>query len=230
MDFKRKVFLVGCFLIIDVLLLCGIVLLRDITFQNILKTEVNALIELDLLKDRYNSNIKSDGKYADIEKSIKEYLDNYASLSQEVFDSFHLCDNLISIDNYVTDGTDFTESFKFIETNRDEFNKNVDLLMEQAETDEVNNYIYTSLQDNETIALYHDLLLDEKLFAELDDAKLLIEKRRIEVNSYFNSVNNVLVFLNYNKDHYKVENNELIFDNDQLKLQYNELIAKTKRI
>ena len=230
MSFQRKLFLVGCFLIVDVLLLGGIFFVRDITFQNVLKNEVNALVELDLFKDKYENNIKSSGKYAVVERGIKGYLDDYSSLVQESFDNVYLCDDLISIENYTIDGPLFVDSFKFIEKTRDQFNDNIDLLIAKAEREEINNYMYTYLSDEDCISLYHKLLLDDKLIAELDDTKILLENRRIEVNSYFSAISNVLTFLNYNKEHYKIENNELIFDDNQLKIHYDELITKTKRI
>ena len=55
---RKKFFLIFCFLIIDIILIVGFLVIRDATSFNELKKEVYSLSKLDLTKDRYNRRIK----------------------------------------------------------------------------------------------------------------------------------------------------------------------------
>lgn len=231
MSRNRRILFIGCFLIIDILLLAGFFLIRKATFKNILENEVNALVELDFTKDRFNSDIKSKGNYGLVETAIKTYLDDYAKEIQsilEVSNDEELKD-LLTVNNYLDDGPSFETSFKYIEIRRDNFNSDMELLIKSLNEEEINEYIYSYIAEEEYVDLYHDLLLRNDFIKEINSTKNLLVKERIEINSYFDSIYNVLMFLSTNKDNYKIENNEIVFSNEYLNVEYNRLVAKTKR-
>ena len=112
MSIRRKFFLVFVFIIIDAFLLIGFLYIRDATSINVLKKEVDNLAKLNILTDNYNTPIKTSGKYAIVEKSIKEYLNSYAIGVQEVSSivSDEELIGILSFDNYQADGPDFDKS------------------------------------------------------------------------------------------------------------------------
>ena len=80
----RKTLFIISFLIIDLLLVSGILLIRDMTGKNILNKEMTNLTKLDISKDSFDTEIKSKGEYAVVEKAIKKYLDDYATIEENI--------------------------------------------------------------------------------------------------------------------------------------------------
>ena len=113
----RKLLFVISFLIIDLLLIGSILIMRDFTGKNLLKNEVNALIELDFKKDKYNTEIKSIGSYAVAEEALKKYLDDYAVEVQNVLRVRYdqRLNNMLTIDNYNEEAPFYTDSLNYLD-------------------------------------------------------------------------------------------------------------------
>ena len=105
MSKKKKVFFSVLFVLLNMFLLVGFIVIRDATLLNDLKKEVANLSKLDVTKDRYNSKIKTRGKYAIVEKAIKTYLDDYAVSLQESLQIVQdpQLTSILSYDNYQKD-------------------------------------------------------------------------------------------------------------------------------
>lgn len=232
MSRQRKLLLFSCFILIDVLLIGGIVLLREVTLQNILNNEVNALVELDLSKDRYNSKVESNGDYALVEKAIKDYLDAYAIKVQGVNDAMHntKLNSLLLVSNISEDGPLFEESLSYIESYQVNFNADVDNLVVYLEKNDMNNYIYKYTADKKIIKLYKDLVKENKFKEQLNknEAKLILN--RIDTNSHIDAVRDVITFLRDNNGNYQVVSGEVKFNDTSLFAEYRRLMNKTKRI
>ena len=103
MSKQRKLFLLCCFLLLDVLLVGGVIFIGNSTINNIFNNEVNALVELDFNTNSFDSDIKSYGDYAVVEEAIKSYLNGYAKevqiLNDYCFDS--KLNNLILEENII---------------------------------------------------------------------------------------------------------------------------------
>ena len=117
MSRERKILIFCCFVVVDILLIVGFFWLRNATLQNVLKKEVNALGELEFIGDRFNTKIKSKGDYADLEKALKEYLDNYAVDLQNVLLLVYdkKLNELISIENISSNNFSFDGSISYVE-------------------------------------------------------------------------------------------------------------------
>lgn len=226
----RKILFVVSFIVIDLLLLGSIFVIRDFTGKRILENEVNALVELDFSKDNYNTEIKSSGDYAVLEKAIKKYLDDYATEVQYVLRVRYdqELNNMLDIDNIIYDGPMFNESIEYVDLLQNNFNYSVDLLMDRVSTEEINKYIYNYDVDNESIELYSNLLLKSNLISKIEENQLSLTKKRIEINGYIDSIKNVLVFLKNNS--YSVIDGEVIMTDPNMQEEYYKLISETKRI
>ena len=84
MSNKKKFFIIFLFILFDAFLLVGYLVIRDKTNLTNLKKEVNVINKLDITKDNYNRRIKTSGDYALVEKTIKNYLNDYSKGVQEV--------------------------------------------------------------------------------------------------------------------------------------------------
>ena len=84
MDKRKKILLIVSIIVLNIFMICSIYFIVRATMENKLRNEVNNLAKLDITKDRYNTKIKTIGKYAVVEKAIKEYLDEDAVSLQKV--------------------------------------------------------------------------------------------------------------------------------------------------
>ena len=227
---KKIFFFVFCFIIIDVILLLGFLYLRDATLENKLRKEIETLSKLDITKDRYNTEIKSSGKYKIVEEAIKTYLDDYAVGLQEV--SSVLSDStltkVLSYNNYQEDGPEFSKSRNYLNETKDKFDKTIDELISKSDKDTISNYIYDKTDDHELIKLYQELMLDDSILEELNSNKELLVNTKVKIDNILDTSLEVLNFLNTYNDSWIIENGEIKFKNQELYNYYNELINKVK--
>lgn len=209
-------------------LLIGFLVIRDATLLNSLRKEVNELTKLDIAKDRYNRKIKSKGSYAIVEKAIKEYLDDYAVNLQEVLLVVQDPDlkNILSYDNYKSDGPSFKKSLSYLETTKKEFNGKVDVLLENIEEDKIANYINQKISDPYYIDLYQELILSENMVNDFNETRSLLEKTKVRVNNALDVSTEVLNFLVSQQKSWSIENGEIKFLTMDLYNYYNSLIGK----
>lgn len=227
----RKIFFfIFCFIIIDILLLLGFLFLRDATRENRLRKEIRSLSKLDITKDRYNTKIKSGGKYKIVEETIKQYLDDYAVGLQEV--SGVLSDStltkVLSYDNYQSDGPEFKKSREYLSETRDKFDNIIDNLISKSEKETISNYIYDKTTDPELVKLYQELMLDDSILEELNSNKELLVNTKVKIDNILDTSLEVLNFLNTYSDSWIIENGEIKFKNKELFNYYNNLISKVK--
>lgn len=230
MSYKTKAILASLIVAFDVVLLCSIVVMRNATLENKLKKEVNELVALDFTKDRYNTKIKSSGRYAKVEKAIKNYLDGYAVLLQSVVTDIHdeKLTKVLSYDNYQKDGPEFKESLNYIESAKKEFNENVDKLISESEERSIIEYGQKELTSNKSLTIYKELMLSKKMLKDFNETKETLTETKTRVNNIYDTSSSVLNFLVKNKDNWKLENGEIKFKNQNLYNEYNNMIKNVK--
>ena len=229
MSNRRKFFIIFLFIILDVFLLIGFLVIRDKTLENTLKNEINSLRDLDITKDRYNTKIKTRGNYAIVERAIKTYLDDYAVNLQKVLgilndDEFT---SLLLAENY-SDDLEFKDEFLFIEKTRESFNNKINELIEDCDKDNIKDYIYTKLVDPYYIALYEKLMLDDNVSREMIESKELLEKTKDRVNLILDTAEEIFSFLKKHKEEWVVEDGEVKFKTQALLNEYNGYLEKVK--
>ena len=228
MSSRRKFLLVFCFIVLDMFLVIGFLVIMDATMLNDLRNEVNALSKLDITKDRYNRRIKSRGNYAIVEKAIKEYLDEYALGLQEVFAIMNdeQLTKLLSYDNYIEDGPEFKKSLTYLNVTREDFNEKIDKLIDDLDEENISNHINSKISDPYYVNLYKELMFDDTMKEEFSDTKNLLEKTKKSVNNIFDVSTEVLNFLILNNGSWTVEDGEIKFLTADLYNYYTTLIGK----
>ena len=231
MSNKKKFFLVFLFILLDMFLLIGYLVIRDATMLNDLKKEIKSLDKLDITKDRYNKSIKTSGEYAIVEESIKGYLDDYAVLLQGVLSVVKdpKLVKALSYDNYKEDGPEFANSLKYLEDTKKEFNTNIDTLLKNLEEDTIKNYINNKTSDKYYRDLYVELMLTKKRKDDFSKTKVLLTNTRDKVNNVFDTSIEALTFLRDNKDSWVLEDNEIKFKTRDIYNRYNEIISKVQK-
>lgn len=230
MSNRKKLFLIIIFLLLDIGLLIGYFMVREATMLSNLKKEVDSLSHLDITKDRYNREIVTDGDYAVVEGAIKDYLDSYAVLLQEVL--FVMKDpeftQILSYDNYMKDGPAFTTSLEYLKNTKEVFNQKIDTLLLNLEEDTIKNYIHDKIDDTYYQDLYKELMFSDSMKDDFSQTKELLTQTKTKVNHLIDVSTEILNFLVTSHDSWVLEEGEIRFKNQALYDQYMSYIAKIK--
>lgn len=230
MSNKKKFFIIFLFIILDAFLLVGYLVIRDKTNLTSLKKEVKELEKLDVTKDNFDRRIKTSGDYALVEKTIKNYLKDYSKGVKEVKETMNdsKLTKILSYDNYSSDGYEFTESFKYLTSKKEEFNKEIDSLIEKSSEEYINKYIDKKIKDKYYNKLGKELMITDKRMSNLSETKKTLEDIKTKVNKIIDTSNEVLVLIRDNKDNCVLEDGQIKFKSKAVFDKYNELINKIK--
>lgn len=228
---NKKFFIIFCFILIDVFLVVGFLVIRDSISFNELKREVIELSKLDITKDRYNRKIKSHGDYATVEKAIKDYMDEYAVdiqyLSKMMNDE--RLSTILSYSNYEKDGPEFKESLDYLEKSKKEYNEKIDKLIANLDEENIDNYIYTRINDEYYVSLYHELIFETSMIDNLKNTKTLLEESREKMNLIYDTCIETLNYLCLYNDKWKLEDGEIKFQTEDMYNYYMSLISKVQK-
>ena len=230
MSIQKKFFLIFLFIILDTFLVVGYLVVRDATMVNRLKKEVYELSKLDITKDRYNRDLITRGEYAKVEGAIKDYLDSYAVLLQEVLSVMKdpKFTQLLSYANYQADGPLFESSTEYLATLKKDFNSNMDQLLKNLDEDTIKDYIKDKTDNPYYQNLYNDLMFSDSMKDDFTETRKLLEQTKTKVNSIMDCSSEIFNFLKLNKDAWVLEEGEIRFQTEALYNQYNAYILKIK--
>ena len=230
MSNKKKFFIIFLFILLDSFLLVGYLVIRDKTNLTNLKKEVSEINKLDITKDNFNRRIKTSGDYALVEKTIKNYLIDYSKGVQEVKSTMNdsKLTKILSFDNYSTDGFEFVESFKYLNSEKEEFNKEIDSLIKKSDKKYIEKYIDKKIKDNYYNNLCNELMVTEERIKSLEETKKTLEEIKSKVNKIIDTSTEVLNLLKDNKDDCILEDGQIKFKSKSVYDRYNELINKIK--
>lgn len=202
--------------VIAVIGVVGFIFVNDFAQRAIIGSEmekINTSGEVD-------QDIKSSGKYAEVEKALKAYVVEYQDVANSIADQYknEKLTNILSANNYKNDGPEFTESKKLIE--------NVKKQGEEAKT-KLTEMVSDTFKDKKAeeaglTGKYKDLFKTSiQLEGELDDVNKTIDN----VNSYLSKIDDVFNFLKENKSNWEVRNNRVEFKSMSQVTKYNSLIT-----
>ena len=227
MSQKKKVILTCLIIVVDCILLVSILSVRSATMRNNLKKEIKDIVLLDVTKDRYNTKLKTSGKYGRIEKTIKTYMDDYAVLLQDVLGDIHdeKLTKILSFDNYNSDGPEFKNSLQYLKDSKTEFNNNIEKLIKNSDEKSIIAYGEANLK-NSSLTSYKELVFNYGLVNNLKATQTTLYDTKVRVNNIYDTSTEVLNFLVKNKDNWKLENKEIKFKNESLYKEYTNMIKK----
>lgn len=202
--------------IIAALGVVGFIFINDFAQRAIIGSEmekINTSGEID-------KEIKSSGKYADVEKALKDYVIEYQSIAVSIADQYksEKLTNILSVDNYRNDGPEFTESKKLIEDIKKQGEDAKTKLAEMVTDD----YKDKRADNAGLTGKYKDLFKTSiQLESELSDVNKTIDN----VNNYLSKIDDVFNFLKENKSNWEVKNNRVEFKSMSQVTKYNSLIT-----
>lgn len=75
---KNLIIIGAVVVVVAILVVGGIFLGKDILDKGKLVKEVETIAQLDITKDKFDTEIKTSGNYGKVEAAIKEYFNEYA--------------------------------------------------------------------------------------------------------------------------------------------------------
>lgn len=167
--------------------------------------------------------IKSKGKYETLEKSIKEYANEYYSNINSLKELYTLDElkSMLSIDNISKDGPNFDTTKTVISNFVTKQNEIKAKLTEMTSDEYLNNKINEYSLDEKNAKIYISTL-------NLKDDSTKIINVIDAYNKYIIDIENVLNFLKDNQSNWSVKDGKIMFKKADLLDNYNSLITKQK--
>jgi len=172
----------------------------------------------------FDSETKTTGRFAIVENALKEYYTEYLNTSNDLVSIYskNLLANSLTASNISSDDPEFTKTKENInkikETETSTLAKYDELISDE--------YISSKASELNLSEYYSNLFIDKinqnlKVKEDVNTLKEIVS----EYDKWLDDINNVLAFLNTNKDNWKISGNNVMFTNVKLVSQYNSLIS-----
>lgn len=229
---KKKIIIVVSIIIIFLVGIIGYMVVKDINEENKLKDELNYINELvneenidtEKINTVLNRTVTNDD-YKVVETSYKEYLKDSFDCMVKITDTINdeRLINILTADNYKNDGPEFTSSKKYLEEAKQTLIENKDKYYDYLTEEKAMSYIEDKNLDEYYINLYK-----EELVGNIEEEKndKTVENSINDIINIIDTSQEILTFLNENKNSWEIEDNQIVFDTTDLNNKYNELINK----
>ena len=227
---KKKILIVLLIIIVIALVGVGYFVFTDMMQEDKLKTELSELndlvnaenINMDAVNEKLDRRITT-GDYEKVEDAYKSYLrdnfDNSIQIANILNDE--KITTLLTVENYESDGKDFTESKEYITNTRETLEeckaKYTEFLTEEKAMSYINDKgldsYYTDLYKNEFIGDMSSAAQDTTVQDSID-----------EVITILNTSEEVLNLLSENQNSWEIDGENISFNSESLSNQYDELI------
>ena len=226
---KKKIIIVVAVILVAIIGVIGYMVISDMGQEDKLKTEISEIsdlsnaenIDIDEINKRLDRTVTK-GDYAKVEDAFKSYLrdnfDNSIEIANLINDE--RITTLLTADNYKTDGKEFIESKKYISTTRQKLEECKEKYSEYMTKEKAMSYIEDKGLDSYYVDLY-----EQEYVGDMDSAKdTTVEDSIDEIISLLDTSEKVLNLLSNNQDTWNVEGDNIVFSNDSIRNQYDELI------
>ncbi len=172
-----------------------------------------------------DTEIKSKGKYADVEKALKDYITEYQTIATELENQYEndKFSTLLSADNYASDGPEFAESKKLVSDIKGKGEEVKTKLSEMV----TNEYKEKRASDMNLTGKYKDLFIES---IQIENELEKVNKTIDNINNYLEKVENIFDFLNENNGKWEVKDNTVQFYDATLLTKYNSLVSSVNII
>lgn len=196
---------------------------KEIGEINLLLNEKN--IDYDAINKKLDETV-SKGNYAVVEETAKQYMTDtlgYITKITEILQDKQMA-KILSAENYKQDMPEFVNTKTYIEQTKKELEDNKNALLEMFTEEKVMSYI-----EQKNIGKYYNNLYKELAFEgesiDKDDIKT-IEDSINTVIKMLEQSNKIIDFLIANNGKWSIRGNSVLFDNQSLANEYNNLISE----
>ena len=227
--FKRNAIIVAVSIIVVIIGIIGFMIYQGLKQEDVLREEIATLDKKDITKDRYNTPIKTHGDYAKVEKAIKNYLDDYAVTLQAVIkliDDDKLA-NMLTANNYQTDGPDFVNSKTYLAETKTSLNENLTKLTNMTSTKAIMEEFTKQGLDEYYNDLYHELMMNDVLEKDFKTAAAELDAASKQINNLITTEEEIINLLVQNKGKWQIQNNRIVFSETiEIIVLYNFIIKE----
>ena len=213
---KKTINIIVSVVAVIIIIAGGILLVNDRKQREIIGAEMESINT----SGEVNQEIKSKGKYADVEKALKDYITEYQGIAKDIANDYQneKFTTILSADNYKNDGPNFEESKKLINDVKAKGEETKTKLAEMVTED----YKEKRATKCGLTGKYKDLFKDSiKLESELTE----VDKTIDSVNNYLDKVDEVFNFLKENEGKWSIRNDKVEFKEISLITKYNSLVT-----
>ena len=195
-----------------------------------LKTELSELndlvnaenIDMDAINEKLDRRITT-GDYEKVEDAYKSYLrdnfDNSIQIANILNDE--KITTLLTVENYESDGKDFTESKEYITNTRETLEECKAKYTEFLTEEKAMSYINDKGLDSYYTDLYKNEFIGDMSSASQDTT---VQNSIDEVITILNTSEEVLNLLSENQNSWEIEGEKIVFNSESLSNEYDELI------
>lgn len=214
---KKVIVIIAIIGVLVLVAVGGIALVVNETAQRAL---IGAEMESINTTGEIDSEIKSKGKYAEVEKALKEYLKEYKGIAVEVAEAYQneKFTTILSADNYKEDGPNFEASKKLISDVKEKGENAKTKLAEMSKEE----YKDKRADDNGLTGKYKELF---KSSIQLESDAKTVETTVDNVNNYLDKINAVFDFLKETEGKWQIANNQVQFRDMANVTKYNSLLT-----
>ena len=229
---KKILIAVGVVVALIVLLLT-IIIIKDLNQEEKLRQELNEIDSLinfdefdyDKVNERLGKTISS-GDYLVVEKAAKKYLKDTIDITLNYVDlvTDEKFSNVLTLENYQEDGPNFINTKLYIKETKEQIEDNKNKILNQFNNETVLSYIENKNLDSYYIDFYKSLAFSSE--AEITKNKQEIEQNINDIINTLNVYDEVIDFLISNKNDWTIEGEYIVFSNEEIHEQYNQLLLK----
>lgn len=228
---KTKIMVISLIilLIIVVIAVAGYFLYRfkqELTLMN----EASTIGQMDILEQTIDMDIKTSGKYAKVEETMKQYMKETSEKMKQL-NNIYLDESipqLIGIDNIKQDGPEFTVTLTKLEETKKQVNELLaqitPLLEEQTIMERIKQVPELNQYYN---GLYYKMIFgDGKTIDEFKIAKDQLTQANTKYLELIDLMKELLTFLKEHKTNWEIEQNQIMFDKQSVLDKYQEIIER----
>ena len=229
---KKKIIIIILVIVAIIAAVFGYMVISDMQQENKLDKEFTEIADLmnfdkgidDTTKDEINKKLDrtvTKGDYAVVEKALKSYLKDFFGNASEIMDTINddTITNLLTVENYKSDGKDFTESKEYISSTRQKLEDCKEKFSELLTKEKAMSYIENKNLDSYYVDIY------EKEFAdEIDSEDLSVNDSIDELIQLLNTSEDILDLLSNNQSSWEIDGDSIVFSNESVGNKYDELV------
>lgn len=226
---KKKIIIAVVVIVALIIGVLGYMVIFDMGQEDKLKTELSEIndlanaetIDMDEINKRLDRTVTK-GDYAKVEDAFKSYLRDNFDNSIEIADLINdeRITTLLTAENYKTDGKDFTESKNYILTTKQKLEECKEKYSEYMTKEKAMSYIEDKGLDSYYVDLY-----EQEYVGDMDSIKdTTVEDSIDDIIEILNTSEKVINLLSENPNSWTIEGENIVFSNDNLSNQYDELI------
>mgnify|MGYP005757298783 FL=1 len=178
--------------------------------------------------NKKTDTIVTTGNYAIVEQAVKQYIKDSINYTLEINSLLQddTMANLVTAENYQTDGPDFTETTRYITESKTKLEEAKNEFSNMFTEEKIMSYINGKTDNQKFIDLYKEVAIGNQ-------SELIPQEELDTVNSSLDAIINILNIeqemidlLKNNSGKWQVQNDMVMFDSNDLLIKYNALVGR----